>query len=223
MKKNILKYGVFFIAAVSLVSCKNKELEIADKKIASLESYVDSIEVINLEETETNWDRISSDFDRKNLESSDAISNLTEDVKYTSQAKIDSINARYVVVKTTIETKAAKKQVINPNQLLRDRFFGAGKIGEDMNFSWVNKDNILSTYQSFFDTYKANKSDFSREDYDEVKLMYEALDTRKNTVEKEGLSSSDNTKIASIKFKFSPMFKVNRIGAKARENEEAKE
>lgn len=223
MKKNILKYGVFFIAAVSLVSCKNKELEIADKKIASLESYVDSIEAINLEETEINWDRISSDFDRKNLESSDAISNLTEDVKYTSQAKIDSINARYVVVKTTIETKAAKKQVINPNQLLRDRFFGAGKIGEDMNFSWVNKDNILSTYQSFFDTYKANKSDFSREDYDEVKLMYEALDTRKNKVEKEGLSSSDNTKIASIKFKFAPMLKVNRIGAKARENEEAKE
>ena len=223
MKKNILKYGVFFIAAVSLVSCKNKELEIADKKIASLESYVDSIEAINLEETETNWDRISSDFDRKNLESSDAISNLTEDVKYTSQAKIDSINARYVIVKTTIETKAAKKQVINPNQLLRDRFFGAGKIGEDMNFSWVNKDNILTTYQSFFDTYKANKSGFSREDYDEVKLMYEALDTRKNTVEKEGLSSSDNTKIASIKFKFAPMFKVNRIGAKARENEEAKE
>ena len=213
----------FFVAAVSLVSCKNKELEIADKKIASLESYVDSIEAINLEETETNWDRISSDFDRKNLESSDAISNLTEDVKYTSQAKIDSINARYVVVKTTIETKAAKKQVINPNQLLRDRFFGAGKIGEDMNFSWVNKDNILSTYQSFFDTYKANKSGFSREDYDEVKLMYEALDTKKNTVEKEGLSSSDNTKIASIKFKFAPMFKVNRIGAKARENEEAKE
>lgn len=198
-------------------------MEIADKKIASLESYVDSIEAINLEETETNWDRISSDFDRKNLESSDAISNLTEDVKYTSQAKIDSINARYVVVKTTIETKAAKKQVINPNQLLRDRFFGAGKIGEDMNFSWVNKDNILTTYQSFFDTYKANKSGFSREDYDEVKLMYEALDTRKNTVEKEGLSSSDNTKIASIKFKFAPMFKVNRIGAKARENEEAKE
>ncbi|WP_439553721.1 hypothetical protein [Flavobacterium macrobrachii] len=223
MKKSILKYGVFFVAAVSLVSCKNKELEIADKKIASLESYVDSIEAINLEETETNWDRISSDFDRKNLESSDAVSKLTEDVKYTSQAKIDSINARYVIVKTTIETKAAKKQVINPNQLLRDRFFGAGKIGEDMNFSWVNKDNILTTYQSFFDTYKANKSDFSREDYDEVKLMYEALDTRKNTVEKEGLSSSDNTKIASIKFKFSPMFKVNRIGAKARENEEAKE
>jgi hypothetical protein len=73
------------------------------------------------------------------------------------------------------------------------------------------------------DRYKANKGNFSREDYDEVKLIYEALDSRKNTVEKEGLSSSDNMKVASIKFKFAPMFKVNRIGAKARENEEAKE
>jgi hypothetical protein len=54
-------------------------------------------------------------------------------------------------------------------------------------------------------------------------LMYEALDSRKNTVEKEGLSSEDNGKIASIKFKFGPMFKMNRMGAKSRETAEAKE
>jgi hypothetical protein len=33
--------------------------------------------------------------------------------------------------------------------------------------------------------------------------MYEALDSRKNTVE-EGLSSSDNGKIASLKLTFAP-------------------
>jgi hypothetical protein len=92
-----------------------------------------------------------------------------------------------------------------------------------MNFSWVNKDNILSVYDAFFQSYKDNKENFTREDYDEVKLMYEALDSRKNTVEKEGLSSEDNGKIASIKFKFGPMFKMNRIGAKSRETADAKE
>ena len=110
-----------------------------------------------------------------------------------------------------------------PNQILRDRLFGAGKIGEDMNFAWVNKNNILKTYDTFFQAYKDNKSNFSREDYDEIKLMYEALDSRKNTVEKEGLSAEDNNKIASIKFKFGPMFKINRMGAKGREAEKAKE
>ena len=41
--------------------------------------------------------------------------------------------------------------------------------------------------------------------FDKFKLYYEALDTRKNTVENEGLSGSDNMKIASIKFKFAPL------------------
>ena len=223
MKNRILRYGVFFTALVSFVSCKDKEAETAaDERIAALESYVDSLENVKTEDAEANWEQISADYDRRTAESNEAIATLGDDIKPRNQARLDSINARYFVIRTSVETAKVPAKV-NPNQALRDTFFGAGKLGEDMNFSWVNKDNILETYQTFFDAYKANKENFTREDYDEVKLIYEALDSRKNTVEKEGLSSEDNTKIASIKFKFAPMFKMNRIGAKARENEEAKE
>ncbi|MFN3754199.1 hypothetical protein [Flavobacterium sp.] len=223
MKNRIIRYGVFFTALVSFVSCKNNEAEkAADERIAALESYVDSLENVKTEDAEANWEQIAADYDRRTAESNEAIATLGDDLKPRNQARLDSINARYFVIKTTVE-EAKVPVKVNPNQALRDKFFGAGKLGEDMNFSWVNKDNILETYQTFFDAYKANKSNFSREDYDEVKMIYEALDSRKNTVEKEGLSSEDNTKIASIKFKFAPMFKMNRIGAKARENEEAKE
>jgi hypothetical protein len=52
--------------------------------------------------------------------------------------------------------------------------------------------------------------------------LYEALDSRKNTVEKEGLTAEDNRKIAGLKIKFAPMYTVNRMGAKAEENKEAK-
>lgn len=223
MKNRIIRYGVFFTALVSLVSCKNNEVETAAvDKIASLESYIDSLENVNAQEVEANWDQIAADYNQRSAASKEAIASLGEDVKLRNQSRLDSIDARYFVIRTSVE--AVKIPVkVNPNQVLRDTFFGAGKLGEDMNFSWVNKDNILETYQTFFDAYKANKENFTREDYDEVKLIYEALDSRKNTVEKEGLTSEDNTKIASIKFKFAPMFKVNRIGAKARENEEAKE
>jgi hypothetical protein len=222
MKKRILKYGVVITILVTIVSCKNKGKETADEKIASLKSYVDSLEDVKTSDAEANWDRISTDFDRKKQESINAISNLGVDARASNQARLDSLNTRYVVFKTSVE--ATKNPVkLNANQALRNKFFGVDKIGEDLNFSWVNKDNILQIFQDFFDSYKANKSDFSREDYDEIKLIYEALDSRKNTVEKEGLSSEDNGKIASIKFKFAPMFKMNRIGAKTRENEEAKE
>lgn len=224
MKKIALKFGIFSMVALGLVSCKNEEKEMADKRISSLESYVDSLKAVSAADLETNWNQISIDYDRKTTEANDAVAKLNEDVKAASQEKLNSASMKYNEVKATVtESMEAKKVVVNPNQMLRNKFFGAGKIGEDMNFSWVNKDNILNTYETFFQAYKDNKGNFSREDYDEVKLMYEALDSRKNTVEKEGLSSEDNGKIASIKFKFAPMFKINRIGAKARENEAAKE
>ena len=225
MKKGILKFGLFSMVLLGLVSCKNDEKELADKRISELESYVDSLKTVAAADMESNWDQIAADFDRKSTEANAALTNLDEETRNASQQKIDAARSSYDGFKVTLETKAAETTAVasNPNQMLRDRFFGAGKVGEDMNFSWVNKDNILSVYDAFFQSYKDNKEDFSREDYDEVKLMYEALDSRKNTVEKEGLSSEDNGKIASIKFKFAPMFKMNRMGAKSRETAEAKE
>lgn len=92
-----------------------------------------------------------------------------------------------------------------------------------MKFEWINKDNILSVYQNFVATAKANKDNYSRENWDEIKLLYEAIDTRKNTVENEGLTSADNRKIASLKLKFAPMYTLNRMGAKSEENAKAKQ
>ena len=224
MKKNVLKIGLFAIILIGTFSCKNKEKELADKRIVELESFVDSLKSVSDAEREANWEQISADFEKKEISANASLMDLDEETRLASQAKIDASITKYDEYKVTVESNqtvvAAKP---NPSQMLRDRLFGAGKIGSDMSFAWVNKDNILSVYDNFYNAYKDNKADFTREDYDEIKLMYEALDSRKNTVENEGLSSSDNTKIASIKFKLSPMFKVNRMGAKSRENEEAKE
>lgn len=226
MKKSVLKIGLFSMVLLGIVSCKNKEKELAEQRITELEIYVDSLKAANADELEANWDKIQMDFDRKNSEASDAITNLDNETKTSSQEKINSSTTKYDELKVSVTAKAeVKKAAVKPSasQLLRDRLFGAGKIGEDMSFAWVNKDNILKVYDTFFQSYKDNKGDFSREDYDEIKLMYEALDNRKNSVEKEGLTTEDNNKIASIKFKFGPMFKANRIGAKSRETAEAKE
>jgi hypothetical protein len=106
---------------------------------------------------------------------------------------------------------------------VRTTLFGTNDIGNDMSFNWVNKSNILSVYDNFVSMVEKNKDTYSREDWDEIKMLYEALDTRKNTVENEGLLSSDNTKIAKLKLKFAPMYTLNRMGSKAEENAEAKE
>jgi len=232
MKKNVLKAGLFSMILVGMGSCVSKEKELADKRINELESFVDSLKMVTAEERQANWDDIVADYEAKQILANEALLNLEATDKTTSQEKVNASNAKYAELKVTVisknETEPAfvkntKPQKLSASQLLRDRLFGSGKIGSDMNFNWVNKTNILSVYDTFFNSYKKNKSDFSREDYDEIKLMFEALDSRKNTVEKEGLSAEDNMKISSIKVKFLPMFKVNRVGAKSRENKESKE
>ena len=227
MKKCVLKFGLFSMVLLGLVSCKNEEKELADKRIMALESYVDSLKAVSAVDLETNWEQISTDYEMKSTDANDAMAKLDENSRTTSQAKINASNAKYDEIKVTVASSVeAKKMAATPpnaKRVLRDKLFMPGQMGDDMSFSWVNKDNILSVYDKFFESYKTNKGSFTREDYDEIKLMYEALDNRKNTVEKEGLSSEDNGKIASIKFKFGPMFKVNRMGAKSDENQEAKE
>jgi hypothetical protein len=223
MKKSIYAVGILTMVVLAFASCKDEKQVKAEKSVNNYVFYVDSLDNVIADDAKANWSAIDAGYQVRISEAemsvTDAKDNeaLREKVA-VSKAKYEALKAKYQA-----ELEADKPVVANPNQLLRDRFFGEGKVGEDMNLSWVNKDNILQTYQDFLDSYEKNKEDFTREDYDEVKLIYEALDSRKNTVEKEGLSSEDNNKIASIKFRFAPMFKMNRIGAKARENEEAKE
>ena len=229
MKKSVLQLGVLSIILLGIVSCADKEKEEADKIIGELEIYIDSVSSLSAVDRQTNWDKIAADYQTKNTSANEVLLNTEGNDKAIYQAKVDASNSKYDQIKVTIitsndlESNNEDSKNISSSQLLRDRLFGAGKIGSDMSFDWVNKDNILSVYENFFESYKQNKSDFTREDYDEVKLLFEALDSRKNTVEKEGLSTNDNNQIASIKLKFSPMFKVNRVGAKSRENQEAKE
>lgn len=222
MKTNVAKIGVLSIVLVGFASCTDKNAEQAEKKVDSYVTYVDSLGNVETVEVKNNWSAIDSRYQTTYSEAEMAIADVKENEML--KTKLEASRAKYDLLKAQVDEQIQKEKIANnPNQKLRNIFFGEGKIGEDMNFGWVNKDNILKVYDDFFQSYKDNKSNFSREDYDEVKLMYEALDSRKNTVEKEGLSTEDNNKIASIKFKFAPMFKVNRIGAKARENEAAKE
>jgi hypothetical protein len=85
------------------------------------------------------------------------------------------------------------------------------------------KDDILQVYNDFNKKFKKNKDTYSREDFDEIKALYEASDSRKKTVENKGLTSADNAKIVEIKFKVGPKFKREQMGAKAFENAKVKE
>ncbi len=224
MKNNFLKIGVSLAVIFGLTSCKDEKEVKAEKTVNTYVVYVDSVEKVSAADAKQNWEAIDANYELRNQEATAALMDFKDKVK--AQERIDASKAKYQALKDKMQADIdAEKQAAiaaNPKQKLRNALFGEGKVGNDMNFNWVNAGNIHSVYQTFVHTAEDNKDKYTREDWDEVKLMYEALDSRKNTVEKEGLSSKDNMKIAGLKIKFAPMMKLNRMGAKSEEMQEAK-
>jgi len=220
MKKGILLLGAA-IVTLSFTSCKNEQEEKAKVTVDNYAVYVDSVSTVASADVKANWAAIAARSEQQLAEAKAALANLKD--KTAAEEKVMAAETKYNEWKTKVETEvAAEKATADRPTALRNAFFGEGKLGQDMNFNWVNKDNILSVYQNFTQTFYDNQKSYSREDFDKIKQMYEALDSRKNTVEKEGLSSGDNLKIAAIKLKFGPVFKWDRGTAKADENADAK-
>ncbi|GAA3775437.1 DUF6565 domain-containing protein [Flavobacterium ginsengiterrae] len=217
--KNIKIAAAVTLLVLGLTSCKDEKQEKAQKTIDSYVAYVDSVKNVSAENLKADWKAVDAEYDRRSQEAQTALADLKDNSAATE--KVNASKIKYEEFKNEMTTVFAPPAP-SPKQQLRDALFGAGKIGDDMNFSWVNAQNIHSVYQQFVHTVENNKDKYSREDWDEVKLMYEALDSRKNTVEKEGLTAEDNRKIAGLKVKFAPMYTVNRMGAKSEENKDAK-
>lgn len=204
--------------ALLFVSCKDGKDDIAKQNVKEYTSYVDSISNLDYAEAHTNWERIENEYQNHHSMATVNINDIED--KENLQDDIDEATIKYEKYKTELQAEKEREDRSNfRKNLLGPNYTG----GTDTSYEWINKDNILSVYESFVNTVDANKDSYSREDWDEIKLMYEAIDTRKNTVEKEGLTSEDNTKIAGLKLKFAPMYTVNRMGAKSDENAEAKE
>ena len=217
--KNIQILSGILLIALGFTSCKDEKQEQARKKIDSYVTYVDSVKNVKADDLKENWKDVEAEYNRRAENAQLALADIKENEAETE--KINTSKVKYEEFRNEMATLFAPPAP-SAKQQLRNALFGEGKIGDDMNFAWVNAQNIHSVYQQFVHTVENNKDSYSREDWDEIKLMYEALDSRKNTVEKEGLSSEDNRKIAGLKLKFAPMYTVNRMGAKSDETAAAK-
>jgi hypothetical protein len=209
------------LLSVLFTSCKDEKIQIATDSVEAYESYVDSISNLELADASSNWVKIENE----QTSYRDTANINVEGLKKSEELKSDIVESTSKFEAFKIEVIAEKQHqaMLVSKNTLRTSLLGKNYTSDDMKFEWINKNNILSVYQNFVDTVQANKDNYSREDWDEIKLLYEAIDTRKNTVEKEGLTSSDNRKIAGLKIKFAPMYTANRMGAKSEENAKAKQ
>lgn len=213
------------IVITGFTACDNSAKDAAKQDASILTQYVDSVESLKPVYTLESWTAIDNGYQERALTAEKNLATL----EAADQAKAEESKKKYAALKATYQAKleakeeAAKLAASTPDyrQILRNTLFGEGKIGSDMKFGFVTASNILSVYQNFVSAVSDNKDKYTREDWDEIKVLYEALDTRKNTVEKD-LASSDNMKIAGQKVKFASIRATHRGGTKVSENEEAK-
>jgi hypothetical protein len=220
------------IVSVAFTACNNENKE-AKQDAEVLNMYVDSVENATPVYTAANWTAIDNGYQERAMKAEKNMAALSAEEKAkaeTSKAKYEALKAKYELAIKEQEARIAIQSanenanaVPNFRKVLRDRLFGEGKIGDDMQFGFVNAGNILSVYKNFVNTVDDNKNKYTREDWDEINVLYEALDTRKNTVEKEGLDGSDNRKIALLKIRYAAINATHRGGTKVKENAEAKQ
>jgi hypothetical protein len=223
MKKMYLA-GIAATVMLGFTACKDSAKETARTDAESLTTYVDSVENATPVYTQANWTAIDEGYRERAMRAEAALDKLEAEDK----AKAEKAKARYATLRTNYEVKIRESEAPKPvavsdyRTIIRNRLFGEGKIGADMNFSSVTANNILGVYQNFVDGVDAGKDEFTREDWDEIKVLYEGLDSRKNEVEKD-LATSDNLKIAGLKLKFARIKSLNRPTAKVKENVESKQ
>jgi hypothetical protein len=210
------------VAISGFVACNNSEKEAAKQDAAGLTQFVDSVATLTPVYTQENWTTIDNAYQERAMKAESKLATLEEEDK----ARAEASKVKYAALKDTYVAKIKEREeaakIPDYRQTLRASLFGEGKVGNDMQFRFVTGNNILSFYQGFVDKIAENKKNYTREDWDEIKVLYEALDTRKNEVEKD-LSTSDNMKIAGLKIKFASIIATHRVTAKLRESAASKE
>jgi hypothetical protein len=234
MKKNnlIITAG---IAITAFTACNRLANQQSSPDVAKLDRYVDSVNKLTPVYTTRNWSVLDNGYQERASEADKALPSL----KAADKEKVAASKIKYAILKANYEVKIKEQeqsakmkdeQAESANSMktspdyrigLRNRLFGEGKIGSDVKFDFVTAGNVLSVYKNFVNTVSDNRDTYSREDWDEIKVLYEALDNRKNAVEKD-LAGTDNLKIAALKIKFVAIKATNRGEAKAAENEKSK-
>jgi hypothetical protein len=214
------------MVAFMFTACTSADSKEAQQDAFILNNYIDSVDKLEPVYTVANWTTIDNGYQQRALQaegSAEKLDKANKEAMEESKAKYAALKAKYEAKLKENEAEA-KAAAATPDyrQVLRNRLFGEGKIGSDMKFEFVTAANLLSVYKNFVNTVADNKNSYTREDWDEIKVLYEALDTRKNAVEKD-LSSGDNLKIAGLKVRFASIKATKRPGTKGDENEDAKQ
>ena len=207
MKKYLLMMSICGMMIFIFNACNKNKSEAYDDYRKYVTTKVDSADRY----FDREWDELERDYEAKKANVDRDIDKLDDKTK----AEYRELDDRWNKFKAEYQDHRTQKDM----ETFRSKLLPAD-VSND--FSNVGPDRLLAVYTYFVDYVDNHKDEFTREQWDQIELLYERLDTHKNEVEKN-LPSGDNGKIATQKLRYAAIKTVNRPTTKPEENEKAKE
>jgi exonuclease VII large subunit len=203
MKKKLALIGM---VVTMLTACDNSA-ENQSKKIATdLSDFVDSVEKLTPEYTNTFWANIETAYERKEAKAEAVRANMDE----SSQKKIEETKAEFIAFKERYKDQKGKYEqqlAEDKKNKIRAALFGEDK-GSTLEYAWVNASNIAGVYKKFVDAVDANKKEYTESDWEFIKDAFKSLDNRRDEISKD-ISGKDKLKITEEKVRFGAIKAVN--------------
>lgn len=209
MNKIVLSMMGLFLLSIVACTGPNRETE---KEVKLLRLYVDSVEQTHRDnyEDEMYWAATDQYYLAKQAE----LDLKMADLSLQAQSDYKKLKDDYAALKVKYDTERAKRKV---QMALFNSLYPGVKTGDDRRFLFMTPANAAVMYESFVTTVDNNKEAYSREDWDEIKAFYVAMNTRKDTIE-DSISKKDNQKITGQKVKFVAIKALNRPMSESEQN-----
>ncbi|MDF1675424.1 MAG: hypothetical protein P1U44_06865 [Vicingaceae bacterium] len=156
-----------------------------------------------------NWEVIEKEYKEKVT----VIDQKTDELESEIKEEYEQLKKDYEELKIKYNAQMKEKDFDKNLQKL----YGAVLTNEgDMDLSAVTVSNIVDVYSSFVESVDIHKDEYTREDWDEVDVLWDALNKRKNELE-DNLSNEERMKISEDKVKYGTFKALNKLPAKSEE------
>jgi G3E family GTPase len=144
---------VVAVIATSFTSCKSEEEKMAEKSFDHYEKYMDSVNTIVEAEASANWQAIEAGYNDRMSEADMVLINMKDQTN--AEDRLERTKAKYTEFKNESGCKCFRTGK-SKNGNSEYFFWWIYKAGADIDFTWVNKNNILKLNSDFYNEFDKN-------------------------------------------------------------------
>lgn len=210
----ITNFIIIAVAGAFAITACNKKDESWKKSYDDYRTYVRS----SNDSIGFYYDQDSAMAEQNYQERMDAVEANMANMDEEAKKEYAQLKADYDALRMKYQEERASKMrannMVSSGEARKVKLFGMMlPQGTSMDLNSVTPENLLPTYISFVNAVEVNKQSLSAEDWDEVEKIWDALDNRKQEVEKQAPEGANN-KIATEKLKYAGLKTRYRAQAK---------